>query len=46
MTSAKLVAARELGIAVIMVDRPPVEPGVPVVAELYEALTWLRDRLS
>jgi precorrin-6A/cobalt-precorrin-6A reductase len=43
MTAAKLVAARELGVAVVMVDRPPVEPGVRCVAGPGDVLAWLRD---
>jgi precorrin-6A/cobalt-precorrin-6A reductase len=41
MTAAKLVAARELGVAVVMVDRPPPPPGVRTVATPAEALAWL-----
>ncbi len=44
MTAAKLVAARELGVTVVMVDRPPM-PGagrVSVVADVPGALAWLR----
>jgi precorrin-6A/cobalt-precorrin-6A reductase len=44
MTAAKLVAARERGIPVVVVRRPPVPPGVPVVATVEEALTWVRAR--
>jgi precorrin-6A/cobalt-precorrin-6A reductase len=44
MTAAKLVAARELGVPVVVVRRPPVPAGVPVVATVDEALTWVRDR--
>jgi precorrin-6A/cobalt-precorrin-6A reductase len=40
MTSAKLVAARQLGLPVVMVDRPPV-PATPAVATAGEALAWL-----
>lgn len=43
MTVAKLVAAREVGAAVIMVDRPVV-PGavdVPAVADVGGAVAWL-----
>jgi precorrin-6A/cobalt-precorrin-6A reductase len=39
-TEAKLVAARERGLPVVMVRRPPREPG-PVVATVDEALDWL-----
>jgi precorrin-6A/cobalt-precorrin-6A reductase len=38
---AKLTAARERGIPVIMVDRPPVPPGAPVVGTVEAALDWL-----
>jgi precorrin-6A/cobalt-precorrin-6A reductase len=41
MTAGKLIAARELGVSVVMVDRPPVEPEVRSVAEPAEVLTWL-----
>jgi precorrin-6A/cobalt-precorrin-6A reductase len=40
MTSAKLVAARELGLPVVMVDRPPF-PATPAVATAEEAQVWL-----
>jgi precorrin-6A/cobalt-precorrin-6A reductase len=43
MTAGKLVAARELGVAVVMVDRPPVDPAVPSVTEPADVLAWLRD---
>lgn len=39
-TQAKLVAARELGLPVIMVRRPPAEPG-EVVDTVERALDWL-----
>lgn len=42
MTAAKLTAARRLGLPVLMVDRPPVTPGVPVVANVEDAVTFLR----
>jgi precorrin-6A/cobalt-precorrin-6A reductase len=44
MTAAKLTAARELGLPVVVVRRPPVPPGVPVVATVEAALAWLRGR--
>jgi precorrin-6A/cobalt-precorrin-6A reductase len=41
MTEAKLDAARELGIPVVLVRRPPLPAGVPVVTSVQEALAWL-----
>ena len=41
MTEAKLVAARELGIPVVLVRRPAPPAGVPTVPTVDEALTWL-----
>ena len=40
LTSAKLAAARRLGLPVVMVDRPAV-PDTPAVATVREALAWL-----
>ena len=40
MTAAKLVAARERGLPVVMVDRPPA-PDAPTVATVAQALDWL-----
>ena len=45
MTEAKLTAARELGIPVVLVRRPPVPPGVPVVATVDEAREWVAGRV-
>ncbi|GAA3670368.1 cobalt-precorrin-6A reductase [Lentzea roselyniae] len=42
MTSAKLEAARQLGIPVVVVRRPPLPPA-QVVATVEEALTWLEN---
>jgi precorrin-6A/cobalt-precorrin-6A reductase len=42
MTEAKLTAARELGIPVVLVRRPPLPPGVPIVATVEEALAWVQ----
>lgn len=41
MTAAKLTAARELGVQVVMVQRPPLPPGSAVVTTVREALSWL-----
>jgi precorrin-6A/cobalt-precorrin-6A reductase len=43
LTSAKLAAARQLGLPVVMVDRPAV-PDVPAVVTVGEALAWLGHR--
>ena len=42
---AKLVAARELGLPVIVVDRPPNPPG-PLARTVDAALAWLDDVLE
>ena len=39
--AAKLDAARELRIPVVMVDRPPLPPGVPVALTVDAAVEWL-----
>lgn len=39
---AKLDAARDLGLDVAMVDRPPLPPGARVLADVGAALDWLR----
>lgn len=44
MTAAKLTAARELGLPVIVVDRPPVPDGPPVADSVAEAVRWLVAR--
>jgi precorrin-6A/cobalt-precorrin-6A reductase len=45
MTSAKLTAARDLGVPVVMVDRPPLpDPTVPTVADPQAALAWVLAR--
>ncbi|HUR75164.1 MAG TPA: cobalt-precorrin-6A reductase [Sporichthya sp.] len=43
MTVAKLTAARELGIAVVMVNRPEPPPGVDAVTDPAAVLRWLRS---
>lgn len=45
-TAPKLQAAREAGVPVVVVRRPPVPGGVPVVAEPEQALRWLVTRTS
>jgi precorrin-6A/cobalt-precorrin-6A reductase len=42
MTAAKLVAARELGMPVILLDRPPA-PDAPLVATVEEAVCRLQE---
>ena len=44
-TEAKIIAARELGIPVIMVQRPPPEPG-HAVETVEAALDWLASEYS
>jgi precorrin-6A/cobalt-precorrin-6A reductase len=44
MTAAKLTAARELAVPVVLVRRPPVPPGVPVVDDVDGARAWLAAR--
>jgi len=41
MTAAKLQAARELSVLVVMVQRPPLPEGSEVVATVADALTWI-----
>ncbi|WP_372350470.1 cobalt-precorrin-6A reductase [Streptomyces sp. KL116D] len=40
-TAPKLTAAREAGIPVVVVRRPPAPPGIPVAATVPEAAAWL-----
>ncbi|MEW9552938.1 cobalt-precorrin-6A reductase [Nonomuraea sp. NPDC050783] len=42
MTTAKLVAAREAGLPVIMVDRPPLPAGVLAVDGVAAAVAWVQ----
>lgn len=42
MTAAKLAAARELGVPVVLVRRPPLPAGVTVVATVDDARDWVR----
>ena len=41
MTAAKLQAARDLGVRVLMVARPPLPPGSAVVTTVAEAVRWV-----
>lgn len=45
LTVAKLHAARELGIPVAVVERPPVPPGSTCVSNTTQALEWLTRAL-
>lgn len=40
-TEAKLKAAADLGIAIVMIDRPPLPAGVASVGTVDEAVTWV-----
>jgi precorrin-6A/cobalt-precorrin-6A reductase len=44
LTEAKLTAARKLGIPVVLVRRPPLPAGIPVVATVEEAVAWVTGR--
>jgi precorrin-6A/cobalt-precorrin-6A reductase len=44
-TEAKLIAAREAGLPVVMLRRPKPEPG-PRVSTVEAALAWLEERLA
>jgi precorrin-6A/cobalt-precorrin-6A reductase len=41
MTAAKLRAARDLGVRVVMVQRPPLPPGGTSVTTVAEAVRWI-----
>lgn len=43
-TAAKLTAAREAGLPVVMIDRPPLPATAAVVNSPAETLAWLRGR--
>jgi precorrin-6A/cobalt-precorrin-6A reductase len=42
LTEAKLVAARELGLPVLLIQRPPL-PDVPAVQTVQAACDWIAD---
>ncbi|MFM9034455.1 MAG: cobalt-precorrin-6A reductase [Mycobacterium sp.] len=46
MTAAKLQAARDLGVDVVMIRRPALPAGVTVVGTVDEALDWVLSRGS
>jgi precorrin-6A/cobalt-precorrin-6A reductase len=41
MTAAKLTAARDLGVQVLMVQRPPLPPGSAAVPTVADAVAWV-----
>ncbi|MFK4149335.1 cobalt-precorrin-6A reductase [Streptomyces sp. NPDC004065] len=45
-TAPKLVAAQEAGLPVVVVRRPPVPDGVPVVPDPGQAIRWIRERVE
>lgn len=45
-TAPKLTAAREAGVPVVIVRRPPVPEGVTVVRDAEQAAAWVRSRLG
>ncbi|MEU6251206.1 cobalt-precorrin-6A reductase [Streptomyces sp. NPDC047043] len=45
-TAPKLTAAREAGVPVVVVRRPAVPEGVPVVSDPEQAARWLAERLD
>ncbi|WP_425831939.1 cobalt-precorrin-6A reductase [Streptomyces fractus] len=45
-TSPKLIAAREVGVPVVVVRRPPVPDGVPVATTVESATQWLQATVT
>ncbi|KOG91587.1 cobalt-precorrin-6A reductase [Streptomyces varsoviensis] len=45
-TAAKLVAARDVRVPVVVVRRPPVPAGLPAVGTVEEAVEWVRGALG
>ncbi|GAB2919776.1 MULTISPECIES: cobalt-precorrin-6A reductase [Streptomyces] len=45
-TAPKLTAAREAGLPVVVVRRPPVPEGVPVATDPETAARWIEDHLT
>jgi precorrin-6A/cobalt-precorrin-6A reductase len=46
MTAAKLTAARDAGIPVVIARRPALPPGVPSVKGVEDAVAWVRAQLG
>ena len=46
MTAAKLQAASELAVQVVVVERPPLPPASTTAATVAEALTWVQTALG
>ncbi|MEV0671780.1 cobalt-precorrin-6A reductase [Mycobacterium sp. NPDC050441] len=46
MTEPKLRAAETAGVPVVMVDRPPLPPGVRTVATVEEAAAWVKAKTA
>jgi precorrin-6A/cobalt-precorrin-6A reductase len=44
-TAAKLTAARELALPVVMIDRPPAPSGIPIAPDAATAEEWVRTLL-
>jgi precorrin-6A/cobalt-precorrin-6A reductase len=42
-TYAKIIAARELGITVVMVQRPPVPEG-EIVTDVESVISWVKNQ--
>jgi precorrin-6A/cobalt-precorrin-6A reductase len=45
-TAPKLTAAREAGLPVVVVRRPPVPEGVPVAADPETAVRWVDEHVT
>ncbi|WP_431232207.1 cobalt-precorrin-6A reductase [Mycolicibacterium psychrotolerans] len=43
LTEAKLAAAKDLGVTVVMIDRPPLPAGVTAVGTVDEAEAWVTE---
>jgi precorrin-6A/cobalt-precorrin-6A reductase len=41
LTEAKLAAAKDLGVSVVMIERPPLPTGVPTVSTVDQAVDWV-----